>query len=280
MTVETYLLPRSVAEAVQALVAEDGAPLVMAGGTVVMPLLNEGVTAPAKVLGLRHAGMDTIRQADGRLRIGAATTLTTLAEASSIPMLREAARATGAWAVRNLATVGGNLFVPPPAGDVAVALLALDAELELVSQTGTRLVPLADFYRGFLETVLRPGELVTEIQVPFPEGRTAYHKLGRRQANTPAVVTVAAYLTLADGRVRRARLALSAVGPHPLRARRAEAALEGAPLVATTIDAAAAAAEADCDPFSDAIASAWYRRRMVGVVVRRALAQIAAEEEG
>jgi CO/xanthine dehydrogenase FAD-binding subunit len=174
-----------------------------------------------------------------------------------------------------MGTVGGNLFAPPPSGDFAVALLALDAGVKLVSKRGERVLSLAEFYTGFMTTALEPGELVADVEVPLPLGRTAYLKAGRKHANTPAVVTVAAHVTLEGRRVADARLALNAVGPHPIRAYNAEQALIGATLDETAIASAAAAAAEECQPFTDAIASEWYRRRMVDVWVRRALAQIA-----
>jgi CO/xanthine dehydrogenase FAD-binding subunit len=270
VSVKEYLLPQSLAEAVELLAQHDGSLLVMAGGTIAMPLINDGISTPDMVMGLRHAGLDYIRRANGSLSIGA---MTTLAEMSGY------ARNTGSWAIRNMATVGGNLFAPPPAGDVAVALLALEAQVKLAGQSGDRLLPLADFYTGFMSNALQPDELLAEIQVPVPKGKTVYLKAGRKHANTPAIVTVAAHLIVEGERVKEARLALNAVGPHPLRASRAEAALvKAGALDEAAITAAATAATEECEPFTDAIASEWYRRKMVGIYVKRALAQIAGKE--
>lgn len=278
MTVEAYYLPESLDEALAMLSKDDGSLMVMGGGTVAMPLINEGVSAPEKILGLRRAGLNYVRQSEGSVTIGAMTTLSQMLDLSAIPMLQEAARNSAAWAIRNMATVGGNFFVPPPAGDFATALLALDAELSVVRQGGQRTVAAADFYTGFMSNVLSEGELLAEIRVPIPAGETVFLKYGRRTSNTPAVVTVAAHLELAGKRVKQARLALNAVGPHPLRARQAEDVLTGSQLNRVTIDAAGQAAMEEVDPYTDAVASAWYRRKMVGVYVGRALGQIAGEE--
>ena len=189
--------------------------------------------------------------------------------------LAQAAGMFGAPAVRNMATVGGNLFVAPPAGDIAVPLLALDAQVELAGPHGRRRLPLDQFFTGLGQTVRSPDELVVALRVPQTDGQTAYLRYGRRQANTPAVVAVAVRLVSeADGMVVDARIALGAAGPHPLRARQAEAALVGKPLDPSSIAAAAAAAQAECDPPTDALATDWYRRRMVDVYVRRVLEQI------
>jgi CO/xanthine dehydrogenase FAD-binding subunit len=275
VSTKEYFLPQSVDEAVGLLAEHGPSLLVMSGGTLAMPLINEGVSMPEAVMGLRRAGLDYVENSGGSLKIGAAATMTQMLAQDAIPLLREAAHSIGGWAIRNMGTVGGNLFAPPPSGDLAAALLALDATLKLVSQQGERNLPLAEFYTGFLTTALEPGEIVAEIAVPLPQGKTVYLKHGRKHANTPAVVTVAAHLVLNGGQVEMARLALNGVGPHPLRAKNAEAALTGNALDGAAIDAAAQAAAAECEPFTDAIASEWYRRKMVDVFVRRALTQLA-----
>ncbi len=280
MTVSHYYLPASVPEAL-GLLAEHGPELlVMAGGTVVMPLVNEGISLPGRVMGLRRAGLDRIERGDAGLHIGATTTLTRLAEQDDVPLLRRAASRTASRSIRNMATVGGNLFTPPPGGDVATALLALDARLVVTGPAGPRILLLADLWTGFLTTSLAVDELVTSIVVPLEAGRTAFVKFGRKAANTPSVVTVAVHATMDGDTVTGARIALGAAGPHPMRMARAEAAITGTQLDEAAIAAAAAAATEDCDPITDAVASDWYRRRMVGVFVRRALLELASSAPG
>ena len=279
MTVSTYFQPDSLPEAL-ALLGEHGPDLlVIAGGTVAMPLINEGISLPAKVMGLRRVGLGGIEQRGDRLAIGAMATLTALTTLQEVPLLAEAARHTASWAVRNMGTVGGNLFTPPPGGDVATALLALDAQVELVGPAGARLLPLSGFWTGFMTTAAGPDELVARIVVPIAPGRHAFVKLGRKAANTPAVVTVAVRAAMDGEAVRDVRIALGAAGPHPLRSAGAEAAVEGRALTPEVIASAAGAAAEDAQPFSDQVASTWYRRRMVGVMVGRALAQLASAEQ-
>jgi len=275
LTTQAYYLPQSVDEAISLLAEHGPATLVMAGGTIAMPLINEGISLPEKVVGLRQAGLNYVSRSNGTVEIGATTTLTRMLTQEEIPLLGQAAYHVGGWAIRNMGTVGGNLFAPPPAGDFAVALLALDAQVVLVGEDGQRVLPLAEFYTGFMTTALTPGELVTELRVPVPKGVTVYLKYGRRQANTPAIVSLAAHLVLDGEKVTHARLALNGVGAHPLRATRAEGVLVGSTLDETAITEAAAAAAEECEPFTDPIASEWYRRKMVNVYVRRALAQVA-----
>jgi CO/xanthine dehydrogenase FAD-binding subunit len=278
VAIEDYFQPQSLDEAVGLLAEHGPLLLVMAGGTIAMPLINDGISHPKKVMGLRHTGMSTIKEADGVVSIGAATTLSQLLALKAIPLIQKAASKSASWSIRNLGTIGGNIFAPPPAGDVAAALLALEAQVKLVSAGGERIIPLSKLYTGFMTTQLGEDELLAEVLVPVPKGRTSFQKLGRKQDNTPAVVTVAAHLVMEGGSVASARLGLNAAGPHPMRALRAEAALVGSPLSVGTIEAAAAEAAAECEPFDDPIASEWYRRRMVGVQVKRALSQLVEEE--
>lgn len=274
MAVKEYFLPQSVEEAVSLLAEYGPELLVMAGGTIAMPLINEGVSHPEIVMGLRKSGLDRIEKTNGSLSIGASTTLTQMLAQKHIPMLSEAAHNIGGWAIRNMGTVGGNLFAPPPSGDFSVALLALDAQVIVANQAGERRLPLSDFFTGFMTNALEMGEMVTGFEIPMPKGETAYLKYGRKHANTPAVVTVAAQVVLEAGNVSDARIALNAVADHPIRAHQAEKALIGSSLDESAIAAAASAAENECEPFTDAIASEWYRRKMVPVYVRRTLEKI------
>jgi CO/xanthine dehydrogenase FAD-binding subunit len=278
VAIKEYFLPQSLAEATKLLAEHGPSLLVIAGGTIAMPLINEGISMPEKAMGLRRAGLNYTRRHNGTLVIGATATLTQIQGLEAIPLLPEAAHHAGGWAICNMGTIGGNIFAPPPAGDVAVALLALDAQVKLVRKKGEQMLPLADFYTGFMTNALQPDELLAEIHVPLPLGKTAYLKLGRRQAVTPAVVTVATHVVEEGGKVKQARLALNGVGPHPLRAKNAESALVGSTLTSDSVAAAAQAASEECQPFTDAIASEWYRRKMAGVMVKRALSQLAGWE--
>jgi CO/xanthine dehydrogenase FAD-binding subunit len=277
VTTKAYFQPKSLGEALGLLEEYGPALLVVAGGTLAVPLVNKGVSKPEQAMGLRRAGLDYVRQVNEVVYIGAAATLTKVRLESGLPILSDATKNVGGWAIQNMGTAGGNLFAPPPAGDVAVAFLALDAKVKLASnRRGERIVPLAEFYTGFLATILEPDELVVEIQVPKPAGKTALLKHGRLYTNTPAIVSVAVHVMQENGRVGDARIALNAVGPHPLRAVNAEAAIKGKALNAAAIEEASKAAAAECEPFTDPIASEWYRRKMAGVFVQRALAQVVA----
>ena len=224
----------------------------------------------------------------GGIRIGALTKIGELLDddviLAELPLLAEVAGGFGSVQTRNLATIGGNICNAAPSADMALPLLVLDARLEVYGRGGVRAIEMADFFLGLGKTAVRRGEILTSITIPKPRARTtagrgtcatgaAHEKLGVRQAMDLAFVAVAGLVQLSpDGRkCRLARIALGAVAPTPMRARKAEAALEGAPLTDEVIAEAAAAAAAESRPISDLRASKEYRREMVEVLTRRAL---------
>lgn len=286
MPIEKFFAPESVDGALDVLNEYGSEALILAGGTMVMPLINEALTSPRVVLSLQRTGLNkwhvnepptggtTGKLANGYLQaeIGAGVTLARISEIQELPMLATACRQIGSWAIRNMATVGGNLFAPPPAGDAAVALLALDAQLVVQSKSGERKIALDQLYTNLLQTNLKPNELVTRIEVPRLRGKTAWLKYARREKNAPSIVSVAARIvTDPEGIITEARIALGGANDFPMRSKTAEAALTGRGLNAASIADAASAAMSQAKPFSDALASEWYRKKMVGVYVRRAL---------
>ncbi|MCC7164599.1 MAG: FAD binding domain-containing protein [Anaerolineae bacterium] len=271
MPIETFSAPETVDGILELLDQYGPDALVLAGGTMVMPLINEALTSPRVVVSLQRANLNAIN-VNGQTEIGATATLARVAELGELPLLASATRQIGSWAIRNMATLGGNLFAPPPSGDAAVALLALDARVVAASQSGERKIVLDSFYSGLFQTSLNPNELLTRIIIPKTRGKTAWLKCARREANSPSVVAVAARLvTDPEGVITEARIALGGANDFPMRAKSAEAALVGRGLDAASITDAANAAMNDAKPFSDALASEWYRKKMVGVYVRRAL---------
>jgi CO/xanthine dehydrogenase FAD-binding subunit len=261
----TVEIPGSVAEAVGALGDDD---VVLAGGTELMPRLTTRATDVSRLVSLRHAGLGGIELNGGRAVVGAATTITQLGRDERLAVLRAVVESIASPTIRNLATVGGNLFVRQPYGDLAVALLALDAEVSVEGSAGNASRPVA----AVLEDGLAPRELVTAVAFDVPEpGTWFYTKAMRRRLNSASIVTVAALVRVEDGQVASARIALGGAGARPVRAVSAEAALAGHPFDTPHIEEAAGAAVEDASPFDDAYASAWYRRRVLPVHMRRAL---------
>ena len=171
----------------------------------------------------------------------------------------------GSVQIRNLATVGGNLCNAAPSADMAPPLLALDAEAVIAGPKGQRRVPLASFFLGVRRTVLAPDELLVELVVPDPGARSGgtYLRHTPRRELDIAVVGVASQLTLSNGVCAKARIALAAVAPTPVRATAAEQALEGQPVTPERIERAAELAVGAAQPISDQRGSADFRRHLV-----------------
>lgn len=208
---------------------------------------------------------------DGAVEIGAALTLSEVEAGlgDTVPLLAEVWPLFASPLIRNGATIGGNLATASPIGDLAPALLALDATLLLASTTGDREVALADFFTGYRETVLRPGELVRAVRVPTPlAAHTTFRKVAKRRYDDISSVAVAVALDVVDGTVVRARIGLGGVAATPLRARATEAALEGRPWTQETVEAASRVLAGEGTPIDDQRASAAYRSAMLGNALR------------
>ncbi|MGB3440657.1 MAG: FAD binding domain-containing protein [Actinophytocola sp.] len=252
-------LPSSAAEAAGLL---GGGGRLLGGGTLVMPRVNTGAMDVDTLISLRGAGLDGLRVSGGAAEIGAAVTLARLGTHDELRFLSPVVRSIASPPVRNLATVGGNLFAAQPHGDLTVALLALGARLDVLSTGGSRTIDVGD--------TVGDNEVVTTIHFGLPH-TWRYRKAMRRRHNSASIVTVAAALVVGDGVVEQATIALGGVARAPVRARAAERALIGRPLDRAAAEAAAEAAHEGTAPFDDAYASAWYRARVLPVHVRRAL---------
>ena len=273
------VLPGSVDECVKALAQGGPESKVLAGGTDLLPQMKNGVLKPARVIDLSGiARLRAIESGNGQgLRVGSAVTARTLeldrAVRERYLSLAESGALVGSVQVRNLATLGGNICNAAPSADMAPPLLALDAEAVITGPKGERRVPIAAFFTGVRRTVLAPDEILVELVVPNP-GR---HSGGNYLRHTPrreldiAVVGVASQLTLANGRCTKARIALAAVAPVPLRATAAEQALEGQAVTPDLIKRAADLAVDAARPISDQRGSADFRRHLVRVLARRTL---------
>lgn len=240
----------------------------LAGGTIVMRAVNEGA-APARLIRVTDRTLSEVQVTGGSVRIGASVTMAGVLATRDLEFLHPVARLIGGPQVRNMATVAGNIFAAHPYGDFAAALLALDARVIGAGQGGVR--PVAE--------VLRDREragLITAIEVPRPQnpGAFGFLKVSRVKPKGVSVLSIAAHLPVEGGRIRGARVVFGAMGPTPLRATGSERALEGQSLNTTAIDSAAAAAVEGLDPPTDEIASAWYRKEVAGVHLKRLLADM------
>jgi len=280
-----YLESQTTQEALSLLSKYGNKAKVLAGGTDLVPLLKEKTIKPEYVISLgRIAGLDYIRfDGEKGLRIGALTTIRSIEQSSQLPpkhgLICQAASQTASMAVRNVATVGGNLCNASPSADIATALLTLSATTKLVSPAGERMVALEDFFVGPGATVLKTDELLVEVQIPSPPAHTAgvYIKYTTRGGEELALVGVAALLTLSagDGICTDAKVALGAVAPTPIRARRTEGVLKGKKIDSGLIEKAAQTASDESSPIDDIRGSAEYRREMIKVVARDAIREAA-----
>ncbi len=267
-----YLAPSAVDDAV-ALRASLPSAAFLLGGTDLLPQMRAGRRSPGTLIDLKRiAELHEIREnADGGLSIGAAVPLADVETHPLVlaryPLLAECARTVGAWPLRQRATLAGNVCNASPAADTAVALLALDAVVNVASTTGRLAMAISELFLGPGQTALMPGDLVTEVVLPGSAAgfRGSYQRLSRRKGMDLA--TVGVLVGKRDGAPASWRVALAAVAPTPLRVRAAEELLE-AKGVAAAREAASLAVES-CRPITDLRGSAEYRREMVGVLVRR-----------
>lgn len=257
----------------------------LAGGTDLFVEIRERLREVRHLVNIKRVpGLDQISYSEREgLRFGALVTAGQLEAcehvAAHYPNLRTAMRQLASIQVRNRATVIGNICRASPSADSIPPLAADGAVIETFRPGGGRRIPMAEFFAGPGRSVLERGEIAVAVIVPAPAPGSirAYLKHGRRKAMELATVGVAVSLDTEGGICTGARIALGAVGPVVLRAPRAEALLTGSKLDAATIAAAAECAMQECTPISNVRSSAEYRREMVGVLTRRAVAQALEE---
>jgi aerobic carbon-monoxide dehydrogenase medium subunit len=276
-----YHAPGSVEDALEILERYGDEAKVLAGGQSLIPLMKLRFASPRALVDInRIQGLDTISEDDGFLSIGA---LVRHADCEASPALQgrygvlgDAAPQISDPIVRNRGTVVGSLAHADPQGDWGSALMAAGARLEVASSGGTRTIPLDELFQGPFTTSLQPNEIATAVQVPDPGARAGgtYVKLERKVGDF-ATVGVAVHLSLDNGHVGSAGIALTGVGPKNFRATAAEEALVGAELNDDTITAAAEAAAEAAQPRSDHRGSADYKRSVVRVFTERGLRKAA-----
>src|SRR3712207_784033 len=261
----------TIAEAAGLLSGDRSARLI-AGGTLVMRDVNEGRITEGTLVRITDPAFSRVQTGGSRIELGAGVTMGAVLASRDLAFLHPAARAIGGPAVRNAATIGGNLFAEAPYGDFTVALLALDAQVTVQAGYGSgRAMPLEEF----LAARERGGQgLVTGLTFARPQGGTdfRFRKASRVKPKGISVLSIAAYLPMSGGRVAGARVAYGALAPTAIRAKGVERALEGRALDAAAIGAARQAAAEGTRPATDAIASEWYRREVLPVHLGRLLA--------
>ncbi len=279
-----YHEPATLAEAAALLAADEDARC-LAGGATLVAMMNAELVEPSALISLRRiAALDGISSADdGTVTIGAMTTHHTLATTESLDggqaIVRHAAKDIGHPAIRNMGTIGGAIAHADPAADYPAALVAAGATIEAFGPGGAREITVEEFFVDFLETSLAPGELVSAVRLPAspPGAVSVYEKFARVEGDF-ATVSVAVVAVVDGGVCSTIRIGLGGVGPTPVRAPGAEAALVGTTLDGASIAAAAEILVEACDPIDDVRGSAEYRLMLVPELLKRALTR--ASEAG
>jgi aerobic carbon-monoxide dehydrogenase medium subunit len=276
-----YFTPATVDEALALLAEHGGEAKPLAGGQSLIPAMNFRLARPAVLVDLnRVSELAYVRAESGGVALGAMTRQRAVERsdvvARAVPLLAEALPSIAHAQIRNRGTIGGSIAHADPAAELPAVMLALDARFRARSSSGERSIAAGEFFKGMLETALEPGELLVEIAVPrLPASSgTAFLEMARRHGDY-ALVGVAAIVTFDPrGRCQEARIGLLSVGDGPVLATEAAKVLDGqAPSEELLRAAGEAAATRDSDPPSDIHASAAYRRQLVAVLTRRALAR-------
>lgn len=281
--------PHSLADALK-LLRELEDTRILAGGTDLLVDLKEGLAEAKHLISLKKIEeLKNIKTQDDLIRIGALVTPNELAGSSLIqnylPALSEASGSMASLQIRSMATIGGNIVSAVPSADLPPSLIAADASVSLICSEDTREVALIEFFRGPKVSVCRGEEILTEILIPIPKSNTgiSYQKVMLRKANALAVASVAAKITLNNGKgkIEKASVVLGAVAPTPLLALEASEGLLGKAPSDSLFHKAALTAKDECSPITDIRGSIWYRKQIVEVLTLRALKEaLSRAQEG
>lgn len=282
-----YFAPRTVDEALALLTRYGDDAKVLAGGQSLVPMMKLRIASPRCLIDVNGIeGLTGLRRDGNRLILGAlcrhAEILASPIVGEHLPIMHDAAALTADVQVRNRGTVAGSLAHADPAGDWPAALLALETEITIAGPDGVRTAPLSAFIVDAYTTQLAANELITQVAVTIPRGRAggAYAKFEKR-AGDFAVASAGVQLELDEsGHCRAVAVSLGAVGPTPLRARRAEALFLGTPPSAELLGEAERLVREEVSPFDDTRGTAEYKRHLAGVLFRRAFAAADARARG
>jgi len=287
MTLQQYFTPGSVQEALSLLSEYGQKARVLSGGTDLLMQIKHRELLPDYLVSIGGISeLDYIKHDPSiGLRIGVLTKVANIANSPLVKgkfsILAQAASMLGTPSIRNQATLGGNFCNAAPSADTAPPLIALGASVKIVSMAGEKVLPVEDFFVGPGQTILQPGQLLTEIQVPnlLAHSGGVYLKQKKRRGADLAVVGVAAWVVMEGEILKDVRVALGAVAPTPIRAKKAEEILRGKKWNAELLEKASQAASGEAKPIDDVRGSADYRRKLVAVLTRRAVEQAVQQAE-
>ena len=276
-----YFAPKTIDEACSLLAQYKQQAKVVAGGTDLLVQMKSKEALPKCLINIRGITDQDYITHDGKegLRIGAQATIRSIETSPLIRdkfgILAQAAGELGTVQVRNRGTIGGNLCNAAPSAEMAPPLIALGARVKIRAANGERVVPIEDFFTGPGQTVLKLGELVTEIQVPDlpPRSGGTYIKHSIRRAQDLAIVGVGVVISMDKDVLSDVRIALGAVAPTPIKAKKAAETLKGKKPEDDLLEKAGVIASQEASPIDDVRGSAEYRRKMIRVLVKRAIKQ-------
>src|SRR2546421_654878 len=260
--------PQSLSEALTILASDSGVWKPFAGGTDLMVLLEAGKLLHKNYLNIWNLPeLRGVEVTDAYVSLGALTTYTEIQRheilRAEFPMLCQAAKETGGIAIQNRSTLGGNIVNASPAADSPPALLAYDAELELISKQGERRIPYSRFHNAYKQMDLRAGELLRAIRLPRRSDRFDYYrKVGTRKAQAISKVCFAGVIRIVDGNVAHIRIALGSVAPIPIRCEKTERSLHNQPLNSEAIKLGASTMSSEIVPIDDIRSTRDYRLRV------------------
>ena len=274
-----YYAPERIEEACKLLNEKGEGAMVLAGGTDLVPKFHRGAVAIKSVVDLQKiSGLDEISFDEAKgLTIGAMARLADVAEHPVVkekyPAIAAAALATANPQIRHMGTVAGNICNASPSADNAPTLLAMNATLTLVSESGERVIPIDGFFKGVGLSDLKKGEILTAIQIPLPPTGSGsdYQYISARGKVDISAVCAGAQVVMENGVCKEARIFLGAVAPTPIRAKEAEKKLIGQSISEKLLQDVGVAASGECTPITDMRASAEYRKTMVAVLTARAV---------
>lgn len=248
---------------------QDRNAYILGGGTGLMRRIHEGDQNVRRLIRLHDLELGKITRLGTTFRIGSQVTMSQILADPTLQILHDAAASVGAPALRNMATIGGNLFSQPPYGDLTTALLALETNVVFINNNRQQQLALETFLKN-----PGPRRLVLALEIPSTMSKKFfYHKMTRCHPRGASLITLALAINYSAGRYSEARIAFGGLGGRPFRALNAERALSGS-LTAASIEAACASLKDFTEPFSDALASGWYRMEMAQLHLRRILTDL------
>ena len=275
-----YIEPSSLEEAIK-IITEDDEARCLAGGATLVAMMNADLLEPSTLVGLRRIKeLSGISNHDDHIRIGAMSTHTQIAAADSLvgnaAVVRDAAAQIAHSAIRNMGTIGGSVCHADPNADFPGALTAANASLEVVGSSGSRTIPIDEFFLDFLESSLEEGEILCAILIPNnPAQARGRHLKFSRTHGDYATVSVSVTLQMEGEKCAYARVAIGSVGPTPLHLDEADALLAGSNLSEDLLHKAGELLAAAADPMDDVRGSSEYRRSIIPGLLKRAVNEVA-----